>query len=101
MVLLLVLFPNIAWVCCIPVGLIMVETLAYRPYVELSENLRSFYYHLLMLLTVVLKLVYSMNDNNWRFSEVSAILLVVLVCGLYLLAVVWAYVEVIREFCTR
>lgn len=67
-VLLLGFLSNIYWICFIPLGLHMLFTIFYMPYRVMSENLRSFYYLLVTNLTIGLRLLYSLNDQDWRMS---------------------------------
>lgn len=67
-VLLLGFLSNIYWICFIPSGLHMLFTIFYMPYRVMSENLRSFYYLLVTNLTIGLRLLYSLNDQDWRMS---------------------------------
>jgi hypothetical protein len=67
-VLLLGFLSNIYWICFIPFGLHMLFTIFYMPYRVISENLRSFYYLLVTNLTIGLRLLYSLNDQDWRMS---------------------------------
>ena len=71
----------------------LVFTLIYRPYKEFSENVRSAYNYLCMMVITSMLLYYSLADADSRKTVIYPLAVEVLLIA----GIIWAYVEVIRD----
>ena len=95
-VLLVSLPTGAAWAPFIPQGLMLLYTLVMKPYQFVSENLRSAFNYLVMCAITSMGFYYSLSSEIER--EFSNFIYPAAIQGALFLAIVWAYVVVIKDF---
>ena len=81
------------WCPLIPLSIIFVYTLGYRPYYRLYDNIRSAFNYLLMCGATLLKFFYSGAEDNQQRDYLYPFLLEI---GIFF-GILFAYIIVIRD----
>ena len=90
------LLPDLLYLSLAPPLFMMIYTVAYKPYKELVDNLRSAFNYLCMMVTSAMLLFYSFTDDSTKTSW-SGFIFPVLLLLMLLASVIWAGVLVIQD----
>ena len=95
-VLFICLLPSLIYLPFIPQTFMVVYTLVYRPYKYLSENFRSAYNYLCMMVITSMLLFYGLASTETR-TGMAGYIYPFVVEAMILVGIIWAYVVVFKD----